>query len=159
MNQDMLTKVVALRDEAFAPFKALDDAVVALGGKSRLGPRTVLATGLSVGTSSAKGVSEARRVTVAGAAELELHARGIPMTGADIMAALPARGVTVGGADPVVNFTSSMSKSGKFQSVRRNGKYYWWFKDEPLPEDWQEAPDLLKQDGPDASVAVSQEGW
>ena len=33
MDQGMLSKVIALRDEAFAPFKALDDAVVALGGE------------------------------------------------------------------------------------------------------------------------------
>jgi hypothetical protein len=71
---------------------------------------------------------------------------------------LPSKGIILSGSSSQINFTSSLSKSGKFESVRRNGRYYWWFKDEPLPVDWQEAPDLLSKEGSGASDVGYQEG-
>jgi hypothetical protein len=154
MDQDMLSAATALRDKAFATFKAFDDAVISLGGVSRLDmvvKKNALAEALG---------DRVRRQTQTGAAEVILRERGSPMTVHELMAALPSKGVTLGGGDPQVNFTSSLSKSGKFQSVRHNGKYYWWFKDEMLPVEWlnKEAPDLLSEEGSDASVIGNQEG-
>src|SRR5579872_671719 len=118
MDQGMLGKVAALRDEAFATLKALDDAVITLGGKSRLGPQVTAAVGSASahGTAKAAGESVRHRQSYSGAAEIILVEGGEPMTGADLMAALPSKGITLGGADPKINFTSSMSKSGKFIS-------------------------------------------
>lgn len=164
MDQTMLAKVTALRDEAFATLKALDDAVVSLGGKSKIPFAGLSATfaGLGgTGSPIAAALAErSRRLTQTGAAEMILRERNTPMTGADLMAELPARGVTIGGEKPEVNFTSSMSKSGKFRSFRFEGKYYWWLKDAELPWGWanKEAPDLLSAEGSDASVVGNQEG-
>jgi hypothetical protein len=78
----------------------------------------------------------------------------------DLMEALPSMGVTLRGENRQINFTSSLSKSGKFQSFRHEGTYWWWFKNELLPIEWlnKEAPDLLSNEGSDASFAGNQEG-
>lgn len=159
MDQDMLKAAAALRDKAYATFKAFDDAVVSLGGASRITPK--IAANSPAGRAIVGAVGERlRRQTQAGAAEEVLSETGSPMTVHQLMEAVPSKGVTLGGADPQVNFTSSLSKSGKFRSVRQGGNYWWWFKDKPLPEDWQEAPDLLSKEGSDASVVGNgnQEG-
>lgn len=163
MDQGMLAEVIALRDKAFATFKSLDDAVVSLGGKSRMTSTIVMATGNASGHGSAIAHSLTNRridrlPSQSGAAEIILRERGEPMMGTDIMTALPSKGIMIGGKNRQMNFTSAMSKSGQFRSVRKGGNYYWWFKNEPLPTDWQEAPDLLSKEGSDASVVDNQEG-
>lgn len=158
MDHGMLAKVAALRDEAFATCKALDDAVVTLGGKPRL-PQHDLRQILGQLNATVSKPSGDRRLSQSGAAELILRERGVPATGADLLAALPSKGVTVSGDKPEVNFTSAMSKSGKFKSHRRDGKYYWWLKDAPLPPGWNnEAPDLLEGQSDASSVHSNQEG-
>jgi hypothetical protein len=166
MDQGMLSKVVALRDEAFKTLKALDDAVVSLGGASGMGAGVSAASD----TASGSGVARANGETVrrpdrppsqSSAAGMILRERGEPMTGVDLMSRLPAKGVMLGGkpASRKINFTSAMSKSGKYRSVRRGGNYYWWFNDEALPPGWnEEAPDLLSKEGSDASLMSNQEG-
>jgi hypothetical protein len=162
MDQSMQAKVAALRDEAFATFKALDDAVVSLGGRSRMaapGRPSAWDSASAVAAEMSRRIGE--RLSQAGAAEIIMRERETPMTGAELMAVLPSKGVTIGGEKPEVNFTSSMSKSGKFRSFRFNGKYYWWLKNEELPLGWanKEAPDLPLQDRSDASaVGTNQEG-
>ena len=159
MDQDMLKAATTLRDKAYAVFKGFDDAVVSLGGKSRVGMYIAAASGSAAGVGTAKAVGETRRLTQTGAAEVILRERGEPTTGAELMAALPSKGVTIGGKNPVVNFTSAMSKSGKFDSYRKNGGYYWWFKQERPPAEWFEASDLPFDKRPDASsVHSNQEG-
>ena len=161
MEQSMQAKVTALRDEAYQTFKALDDAVASLGGNRRIVTSVASSTGVASGNASAVGKT-ARRVSRApsqsSASEAILRERGEPMLGVDLMSALPAKGIIVGGKNRRINFTSAISKSGKFRSVRKDGNYFWWFKDEPLPADWQEAPDLLVGERSDASVVGNQEG-
>ena len=165
MEQGILAKLIALRDDAYNSAWVLDEAVVRLGGPSRMGIKIAAASGSAAATGNAIAYADAirertRRLTQTSAAELVLRERGGPTTGADLMAALPSKGVTIGGENPTVNFTSSMSKSGKFESHRRDGKYYWWFKGEPLPIEWlnNEAPDLPLHERSDASGVGNQEG-
>lgn len=56
-----------------------------------------------------------------------------PMPTSAILERIGDLGVTVSGADPVINLSSSISKSGQFKSVRINGVSHWWFKDRELP--------------------------
>ncbi|MER8484122.1 hypothetical protein [Mesorhizobium sp. M1322] len=56
-----------------------------------------------------------------------------PTTTADILEMIKEFGVTVSGNDPLINLSSSLSKSGHFRSIRINGVPHWWFKDRPLP--------------------------
>jgi hypothetical protein len=156
MDQSMLAKVAALRDEAFATFKALDDAVVSLGGKSK----SESAQRSTAGSEIVDAIRERtrRRLSMAAAAEAILRERGTPMTRNELMEALPSKGATIGGNNPEVNFTSSMSKSGTFDSFRHGDSYYWWLRGKPLPANWQEAPDLPLQERSDASSFGNQKG-
>lgn len=99
-----------------------------------------------------------RPMPMATAAAALLRERGEPMTGKELMEALPAKGVNLDGANVRINFTSAMSKSGKFDSLRLRGGYYWWFKGEPLPPEWNEAPDLLEGRSDASAFNSSQEG-
>ncbi len=162
MDQGMRERVTALRAEAFATFKALDDAVVSLGGERHqdAAPSAVAQAISGRKVSRVGGIlASVQRLSQTAAAEMVLRERNVPTTGADLMEALPSKGVSIGGANPVVNFTSAMSKSDKFRSIRRGGNYYWWFKDTLLPPDWNdEAPDFLPKEGSDASLVNNQEG-
>lgn len=166
MSYSMLAKLEALREEALVPARVLDEAIVKLGGKSLFGapvrnsghPASVSAVADAL-AERAKAVGEnLRRLTQVGAAEAILRESGSPMTVYELMEALPSKGVTLQGENRQINFTSALSKSNKFRSERRGGNYYWWFKYEPLPPDWQEAPDLLSKEGSDASHVGYQEG-
>jgi len=160
MEYSMLSKLEALRDEAMTPVKVLDEAIVKMGGKSVFNspPARNPAPHSTGGIGGAVAEGMARRQTHVGAAIESLLEHGEPMTVHQLMAELPSKGVILGGDNPQINFTSSLSKSGKFRSERRGGSYYWWFKNEPLPPSWQEAPDLPLQERSDASVVGNQEG-
>lgn len=162
MDQGMLGKVEALRDEAYAVLKALDDAVASLGGQRRIPSHLNILQSIGHISNRPKveiiESSTTRRVSQGGAAEMILIERGEPMTGAGLMKLLPTKGASVGGTNALVNFTSALSKSDKFYSFRRGGIYYWWLSGVPLPAEWQEASDLLSIEGSDASVVSNQEG-
>jgi hypothetical protein len=81
---------------------------------------------------SSSGLSASRAMTQPEAAAKLLEQHG-PLTTADILARIGSLGVTVSGNDPAVNLSSSLSKSGQFQSIRLNGASHWWFKDRELP--------------------------
>jgi hypothetical protein len=68
-------------------------------------------------------------------------------------------GAELKGDKALSNFRSAVSKDPRFESIMREGKYYWWFAGRPLPPGWNETagPDLLA--GPAASsVNSNQEG-
>jgi hypothetical protein len=62
-----------------------------------------------------------------------LEATGHPLPVDTLMDKAVAEGAVVAGEKPVISFGSSLSKSPKFQSVRWNGAYAWWFSDRPMP--------------------------
>jgi hypothetical protein len=167
MADDMLIKTVSLRDEAFAKlkacapflvFKALDDAVHAMGGRrhelssterSPLEPSEVADAPVARRTS--------QRISQADAAEIVLRENGKPMTGLQLMPEISAKGAPV--SEKVANLTSTLSRDPRFISVRDNGVYYWWLTRMRLPPRTNEAPDLLREEGSDASSSQSsQEG-
>lgn len=57
-----------------------------------------------------------------------------PLPTHTILSRIGSLGVTVSGNDPLVNLSSSISKSGQFKSIRINGTSHWWFKDRELPQ-------------------------
>lgn len=81
---------------------------------------------------SSSGISASRTMTQPEAAAKLIEQHG-PLTTADILGQIGSLGVTVSGNDPAVNLSSSLSKSGQFQSIRLNGAAHWWFKDRELP--------------------------
>ena len=168
---DFVNLTAALRDQAwealqtsteYNAFKALDDAVVRLGGTSIVAEpaatpiNKVIARVLDEAQQKA---ATQRKITQADVAENVLRQKGVPMPTEQFMEAAIKAGAGVGGNNPINNFRSVLSRDNRFESIMREGLYFWWLKDTALPSGWNEAtgPDLL--DGPVASsVHSSQEG-
>lgn len=142
----ILEKMGALRDEAldemrfsaaFKAFIALDDAVVAMGGE-----RLPITASLDSAVTAVSSIysrmprnPNGKRVSQGDAAAMVLEERG-PTQGVDLLDAIPDKGGNVGGDKPMINLTSTMSKDPRFASIRRDGNYFWWFANRPLPENW-----------------------
>jgi hypothetical protein len=56
-----------------------------------------------------------------------------PVLIANLVTALTAHGVTVGGNNPNVNLSSTLSRDGRFRSVRYKDRMSWWVKGTPFP--------------------------
>lgn len=56
-----------------------------------------------------------------------------PAVIANLVKALNAHGVAVGGTNPNINLSSTLSKDGRFRSVRYKDRYSWWIKGKPFP--------------------------
>jgi hypothetical protein len=168
--ETLLKRTDALRAEAwralmasqhFAAFKAFDDAVVALGGKSVM-PPLLPEGGTPVGHDEAArpAVSTRRtskRISHADAAFMALKEADEPLPVGRLLEAAVAKGASLSG-NALANFRSAVSKDDRFRSIMRNGMYFWWFTASPVPQKWKEAtdPDLLDQSV--ASEFSGQEG-
>lgn len=169
---DIRTKTEAIRGEAwdalkqsrhFAAFKALDDAVVALGGQSIMvveaKTQPSARQGLTYLSLNAARRSDAKRVSQAQAAIDALQEAGEPLPIGRLMAAALEKGAKIEGEKPLANFRSTVSKDPRFRSINRNNMYFWWFSQVPVPSKWNEASNLPLENGSDASSSnLSQEG-
>lgn len=94
--------------------------------------------------------------TRAAASEI-LEAHGGPMETRDMLPLIIARGIDVGGKDPVATLSARLSNSDDFQNKRGVG---WWFANRPMPGEIQnsnEAEDQSLEVQPSASE-LDQEG-
>jgi hypothetical protein len=57
-----------------------------------------------------------------------------PMTIGELVGALEKNGVAVGGTKKNINLSSTLSRDGRFSSVRYEGRPCWWLQDKALPE-------------------------
>jgi hypothetical protein len=57
-----------------------------------------------------------------------------PMTIGELVGTLAKNGVAVGGTKKTINLSSTLSRDGRFSSVRYEGRPCWWLKDRALPE-------------------------
>lgn len=175
MTDSILPKIEALRKEAFDAlqasepfrvFKALDDAVAAVGGKRLLAEQGgVTLNGVPLKTFQAEAEvrrqRERKRMSQADGAETVLKEQGRPLPGHELIKAVQEKGVTVSsGKNALINFGSTMSRDKRFYSLRHDGTYYWWLAGVDLPAPFKnEAPDLPLQVGSSASPSFSsQEG-
>lgn len=168
----LVERASALRQEAweavkassqYAQFKALDDAVAAMGGQSLLRkaadsePSTMTATRRVMGVAQ---VAEIKKPSQGDAAATALRRGGMPLPIGRLMEAALEAGAEIGGNDPLANFRSSLSKDARFQSFRRNNMYFWWFAGEPLPLAFQSEtePDDFSDLLGSASSSSSEKG-
>ncbi|KPF92686.1 hypothetical protein IP81_05705 [Novosphingobium sp. AAP83] len=152
---DILQATQALRDQAwdalrsspaFAQVCALDDAVVAMGGASILGlaaekPSAAPSAGTfrpSSGNVTINAVynKSAKRISHAAAAYRALTLAGRPMQSPELLNAARAQGADIGGTKPIINMTSSLSRSDEVYSLRIGGVPHWWIIGQPLPHDY-----------------------
>ena len=88
--------------------------------------------------------------TIPGAAERVLRDHGEPMKLTDLIQAMSARGVQIGGKDPKVNASSIFSRARNLKNIRGRG---WWISDTPFfGEDATDGP-RAKESTPDPSGA------
>lgn len=164
-------KTRALRDEAwqgvtetdvFLAFKALDDAVVRMGGTSRIVDEGVPspAPTSQVYKALVRRMTEHRRLSHAEAAEIALREAKQPLQTPQLLDAAKAAGAEIGGNDPLNNFRSTISKDDRFNSVKKSGSNYWWITGLDLPSGWNEPEplDLEALLGSGPSVSSSKEG-
>lgn len=167
---NILSNTIALRDQAwrgvmesphYKEFKALDDAVEAMGGSrmvatttrpltARLDPTTVAAVGYASGGGT--------RRTQGDAAEKALVDGGEPLPVGRLMEAAIKNGAHIGGTKPLISFRSTLSKDSRFYSLMRNNMYFWWLTDRDLPEGWNKALDQSGKTDTSASFFDDQEG-
>ncbi|MCY1670662.1 hypothetical protein OVA07_06500 [Novosphingobium sp. SL115] len=152
---DILQATQSLRDQAwatlkalpaFAQVRALDEAVVAMGGASIFsmalkagetvvsGP-SIRATMLPIPMRAAHG-SGAKRISHADAAYQAIMLAGRPMQSPELLDAARAQGANIGGAKPIINMTSSLSRSDEVYSLRIGGVPHWWIVGQPLPHEY-----------------------
>ena len=60
---------------------------------------------------------------------------GEPQIIANLVKALNAHGVRVGGAQPNINLSSVLSKDARFRSVRYKDRACWWIEGTPFPSE------------------------
>ncbi|MBX9460025.1 MAG: winged helix-turn-helix domain-containing protein [Brevundimonas sp.] len=100
------------------------------------------------------------RVSQADAAFQVLKLVGRPMTTAELIEPVRQQGATLGGDDPAVNLSSSLSRDNeRFISVRWNRRPRWWFKDAEIPAEDVDSviADLLGEPEVDSDDAASKE--
>ncbi len=74
-----------------------------------------------------------KKLSQADAAEIALKKAQKPLTTAEVVAAIQEEGAHVGGADPLVNVSSTLSKDERFVSHRWGSASVWWLVGEPIP--------------------------
>jgi hypothetical protein len=145
MGTDFLKRAEALRAEAwdavqsspaYAAFKAMDDAVLAIGGRSLMA-RDADRVNPEIREEMRRRAEfiamPARRISQANAAAIVLRKTGKPLQAAELMDGARSVGAAIGGDKPLVSFTSSLSKDPRFYAFRKDGSYFWWFVGEAPP--------------------------
>jgi hypothetical protein len=150
-----------MASDAFRAFRATDNMVVELGGQSimpKLSTTPKQETRAEINPRPRlRARNGAIRLSQADAAVKALELEGVPLHIRVLTERSGELGATIGGANPLANFRSALSKDERFYSFRQNGEYWWWLTGKQLPEGWEEAADNLPFDSA-ASDSSNQEG-
>ena len=174
MSINLKTETIALRDKAwegvkstqeFALFKALDEAVAAVGGASISGglakvpPQNWLPKSANVAGAGARALSQPKRLSQTEVAAQVLREMDEPLPIGRLLECVIAKGVVFRGENPLPSFRSAMSKDARLVSIMRGNMYFWWFSDRPVPAHWNTEGGLdLVGNPPAVSHYSSQEG-
>jgi len=135
--------------QAYAAFKAFDDAVVGLGGAPffEVSPHAqpIKVSAARALDAAVKRSTDTRKLSQGDAAELVLMQHQEPLQISQLMQEVQNKGAEIGGTDPLNNFRSTVSKDARFRTCKRNNMYFWWLAGQPFPPQWNEPtdPDLL----------------
>lgn len=126
-------------------FKALDEALAKVGGSAILARNPQVAADKSSNQRVGSGAAS-KRMSQTDFADRALRKAGEPLPIGRLLEKTVEEGGIIGGADPVANFRSNLSRDPRFESIMRNSMYFWWFTGEDLPAGWANeaaANDLL----------------
>lgn len=155
-NDQIIEQTRALKDAAFREvmktpeyirYRALISALEAMGVATDAPQTSVISQLIARGAES----GNSRRVSQADAALVLLRASGRPMSIAEIVEKLPSAGASVGGDNPEINASSSLSRDPRLRSIRLGGRAMWWITALPIPRPYDETEpvdfdDLLGSD-------------
>lgn len=152
MSDDLLREAIGLRAKAwksvtlspaYVQFAALDAAVEAMGGEPLFSNRAMTQSNMSSGIGTIDPLTSiirdgnhfrsARKVSHIDAALAALKKAGRPMQSLELLEAAREEGAVIGGNRPIINLTSSLSRSDQIESVRINGIPHWWIVGRTLP--------------------------
>lgn len=115
------------QSDDYRAMKALEDAIAKMSEPSP----NVSTTTFAVGTSGPR----PPRTTQSEAAYIAIRTEGKPLSIAELLQQLEAVGVKVGGTNPKVNLSSTLSRDERFVPVYWGGAPRWWLQEEyPPPE-------------------------
>jgi hypothetical protein len=75
-----------------------------------------------------------RGISHADAAAAVLEDQGEPVPLVNLLELVRSKGAVVGGTDPSINLSSTLSKDDRFESIRFNGRRCWWLAGHRLPK-------------------------
>lgn len=138
---DTLAKLVELRNAAegrllqnadYIELLALRQAIAAISGEDPTEPDNIIS--ISPGSpKKAPPTVDVSGLSQSDAAHVLLKALGEPQLIANLVRALNAHGIRVGGANPNINLSSILSKDDRFRSVRYKDRKCWWVEGIPFP--------------------------
>jgi hypothetical protein len=140
-DQTKLDRLIALRDEAkdllmenddFRMFLALEHAIAEIVGDAPAKPSE---TSKPAGNGKAAAAPvDIGNLSQADASHILLtRVLKEPVIIANLVRALGAHGINVGGSNPNINLSSVLSKDGRFRSVRYKDRASWWVTGTPFP--------------------------
>lgn len=149
MESDWLERARVLRAEAweavqaspdYVAFKKFDDLVVNMGGASVVPEGDASAAWKSASMraldAAAKRIADQKKLSQGDAAEMVLLTKREPLLLTNLLQETIAMGASIGGADPLANFRSALSKDERFFVFKHKGSYLWWLSKEPVPAAW-----------------------
>lgn len=126
---------------AYVAFKRFDDLVVDMGGTSLINENDAAAswksTALRAVEAAARRLSDQKKLSQGDAAEIVLRQVREPLPIARLLEGVVKRGVMIGGADPLSNFRSAISKDDRFYALRAGNMFFWWLRGEQVPPTWE----------------------
>jgi hypothetical protein len=135
--------------EDYRALKALDKALADLGHASKEQVGSPL-------------IRQPRRVSDglshADAAEKVMDQIGEPIPIADLVSRVREMGAHVGGQDPNINLSSTLSKDPRFRSVRYQGRKAWWLAGRAYPNEdaVDRSRDLLEAQDPPSEAELAR---
>jgi hypothetical protein len=141
-NDDELAMLVELRNAAEARLRtnpdyiklcALRRAIAAIAGEDEPEPDQILSMTPSSSKRGQVSVDVSSLSQPDAAHVLLQKVLAEPQLIANLVKALNAHGVRVGGTNPNINLSSILSKDDRFRSVRYKERKCWWIEGTPFP--------------------------
>lgn len=115
---------------------ALRKAIVEVRGpvqQSKPSERSTFYGG-GVATAAKQHASPHRTPSQTEAAYQALCQSSVPLGTHELLEEVRRLGASIGGKDPVINLSSSLSRDGRLQSIKWGDKRAWWFRDRDPPQ-------------------------
>jgi hypothetical protein len=126
------------KNEDYRALKALDTALAELGHASSVAVSGRMFIRARSFREVARAGAREQQISQADAAEKVMDRAGEPVPIAELVQKVREEGAQVGGSDPHINLSSTLSKDDRFRSVRYGGRQAWWLRRRRYPGEQME---------------------